>query len=176
VDYTPSNLKTPRIANFVNQIMITAGSGAFAAPGDSGSLVLSTDPCPRPVGLLFAGGTGVTFANPISDVLSDLNVQFVGTCTNASTAAAATSADNLVTQWAGEPALRAASAIRDTHAAQLMKVPGAVGTGVGLGDVPGTVAIEVYVKKLTPEAQAAAPGKLDGASIRLKETGEIFAY
>jgi hypothetical protein len=43
VDYTPPNLKTRRMANFVNQIMISAGSGDFSAPGDSGSLVLSTD-------------------------------------------------------------------------------------------------------------------------------------
>lgn len=71
-----------KVARFVNQVRITPGS--FSAGGDSGSLVLesgSSDPAngrPRPVGLLFAGSSSSTIANPIDAVLSGLGVSIVG--------------------------------------------------------------------------------------------------
>jgi hypothetical protein len=73
------------VARFVNQIRITSGS--FSAGGDSGSLILesgTSDPAngrPRPVGLLFAGSTSSTIANPIDAVLSGLGVSIVGATT-----------------------------------------------------------------------------------------------
>lgn len=69
------------VARFVNQIRI--GSGSFSAGGDSGSLVVehgSVDPAtglPRPVGLLFAGSSTSTLANPIDRVADLLGVTFV---------------------------------------------------------------------------------------------------
>ena len=64
---------------FDNQIEVTASEGAFSAGGDSGSLVYREDGVA--VGLLFAGsesggpsGTGLTFLNPIDDVLRGLEV------------------------------------------------------------------------------------------------------
>lgn len=60
-------------ARFVHQIIITPGS--FSAGGDSGSLVVgdrqgkNTDNDRAPVGLLFAGSTLYTVANPIDAVL-----------------------------------------------------------------------------------------------------------
>ena len=62
------------VAYFENQIMIY---GNFSAGGDSGSLVV-TDPDKEPVGLLFAGGGGYTFANPIGPVLSRFGVKIDG--------------------------------------------------------------------------------------------------
>lgn len=62
------------IARFVGQIAIVPGT--FSAGGDSGSPVLGdTDSSGRrrPVGLLFAGSSDVTFANRISDVLGALH-------------------------------------------------------------------------------------------------------
>ena len=59
------------VAYFENQIMIY---GSFSAGGDSGSLIV-TDPGKEPVGLLFAGGSGLTFANPIGPVLSRFDVK-----------------------------------------------------------------------------------------------------
>lgn len=60
------------------QIRITssAPSARFSDRGDSGSVILSTDR--RAVGLLFAGALdgSSTFANPIGDVLSELNIAF----------------------------------------------------------------------------------------------------
>jgi hypothetical protein len=69
---------------FDDQIEIEGAGGAFSAGGDSGSLILTAEPAPRAVGLLFAGsetggpsGTGLTFANPIAAVLRELDVALV---------------------------------------------------------------------------------------------------
>jgi PKD repeat protein len=60
-----------RSATFVNQIGIE-GSG-FSAGGDSGSLIVTQDGN-RPVGLLFAGSSTHTFANPIQPILERFDV------------------------------------------------------------------------------------------------------
>lgn len=61
-------------ARFVNQIVITKRN--FSAGGDSGSLIVNLND--NPVGLLFAGSSTTTIANPISAVLSEFNVSIVG--------------------------------------------------------------------------------------------------
>ena len=48
--------------------------GNVSAGGDSGSLIWSWDKQRNPVGLLFAGGGGFTFANKIGRVLSALDI------------------------------------------------------------------------------------------------------
>lgn len=66
-----------RVARFVNQIAVRSGAGDFGLPGDSGSLIWTWDARRAPVGLLFAGGGGTTFANRIGDVLNALDVNLV---------------------------------------------------------------------------------------------------
>lgn len=57
------------LAWFEDQIVVVGAGGEFSQPGDSGSLVV--DGVSRaPVGLLFAGGMGHTFVNPIERVLT----------------------------------------------------------------------------------------------------------
>lgn len=63
------------VARFVNQIVITPGT--FSAGGDSGSLVVTEDGN-HPVGLLFAGSSSYTIANPIDPVLSRFGVTIDG--------------------------------------------------------------------------------------------------
>ncbi|PIK74087.1 hypothetical protein CS379_04460, partial [Methylobacterium frigidaeris] len=64
-----------RVANFRDQISIKGNDGkAFSQPGDSGSLIWTWDQGRSPVGLLFAGGTELTFANKISHVLDALDI------------------------------------------------------------------------------------------------------
>ncbi len=67
-------------ALFVNQIIITPGT--FSAGGDSGSLVVvdskRTDDHHKAVGLLFAGSSRYTIANPIDLVLDAFNVTIDG--------------------------------------------------------------------------------------------------
>jgi hypothetical protein len=73
------------IATFGNQIVISPAG--FAGPGDSGSLIVTKESCPRAVGLLFAGNKSFVLANPISAVLTKLNASMndvfhmVGSCT-----------------------------------------------------------------------------------------------
>lgn len=59
-------------ATFVNQFTITPGD--FSAGGDSGSLIVRNTTQANPVGLLFAGSSTRTIANPIGAVLSRFNV------------------------------------------------------------------------------------------------------
>jgi hypothetical protein len=63
-----------RVANFRDQIAIRASSGDFSAGGDSGSSIWTFDSARRPVGLLFAGGGGITFANRMDRVVAALDI------------------------------------------------------------------------------------------------------
>jgi hypothetical protein len=63
-----------RSAFFEDQISIQGFSGNFSAGGDSGSMIWTWDGNRNPVGLLYAGGGGVTFANKIQRVLTALDV------------------------------------------------------------------------------------------------------
>lgn len=59
---------------FVRQIVVRDVGGPFAGPGDSGALVVDARTrCP--VGLVFAGGSGVTYVNPIGPILAKLRVE-----------------------------------------------------------------------------------------------------
>jgi hypothetical protein len=61
---------------FSDQIIIAGDNGsAFSNAGDSGSLILDMNN--QAVGLLFAGSTATTIANPIANVLAALNVKLV---------------------------------------------------------------------------------------------------
>jgi hypothetical protein len=64
-------------AAFEDQIAIVGvGGGPFSSGGDSGSLIVDAV-AKEPVALLFAGGTGMTFANPIAPVLTRFNAAIV---------------------------------------------------------------------------------------------------
>ena len=158
-------------AFFRDQILIESlDGGVVGGPGDSGSLVVTTDACPRPVGLLFGGSIDgrTAFANPAAAVVSSLGVSFVGGCT-----AAAIGTEARGVQSA--PVVRAAAA-RDLHRSTLMGIPDAIGTAVGIGDGTDPVGIEVLVKASTPELRASAPRELDGLPVRLREVGPIVAF
>jgi hypothetical protein len=63
---------------FENQIaIIGVGGKDFSQGGDSGSLIVDAVSL-NPVGLLFAGGNGITFANRIDDVLNHFGVSISG--------------------------------------------------------------------------------------------------
>jgi hypothetical protein len=65
------------VALFRDQIAIQAYSGYFSQGGDSGSVVWTWNSYRNPVGLLFAGGGGTTFANPMYRVLPALDINLV---------------------------------------------------------------------------------------------------
>lgn len=64
-----------KVARFADQIAIqSVNTNPFSAGGDSGSSIWTWDSFRRPVGLLFAGGGGVTFANRMTRVVAALDV------------------------------------------------------------------------------------------------------
>lgn len=67
-----------RVACFRDQIAIqSVNANPFSAHGDSGSLIWRWASGVQPVGLLFAGGGGTTFANVIGRVLSALAIRLL---------------------------------------------------------------------------------------------------
>jgi hypothetical protein len=63
------------IAIFRNQVLIQAFRGGdFSQGGDSGSLIV-TSGTRQPIALLFAGGSGSTFANPIDLVIPAIGIR-----------------------------------------------------------------------------------------------------
>jgi len=68
------NYGNGRIALFQDQIAIQGLNGAFSAGGDSGSSIWTWNQQRNPVGLLFAGGGNVTFANQMRRVVVALDI------------------------------------------------------------------------------------------------------
>jgi hypothetical protein len=168
-------VKHPRLANFINQILVTGSvlTPTFGAAGDSGSLIVSQDDCPQAVALLFAGnGNGLTIANPITSVLSATNTSMVGTCSEPDALRAEDADADL---GVSTDAVKSAKSVRDRHEDELKGVPGVVGTGIG-ADETGHAEIQVYVEKLTPQAQAAIPAEVEGTPVKAIETGAFAAY
>ncbi len=172
-------------AKFTNQIRVTPGT--FSAGGDSGSLIVEDVASnPRPVGLLFAGGSNDTFANPIQSVLDAFGATMVGTTTASKpfwkwfawllpatrTALAAQGGQRPI-----DPSSQAAATLaKERHEQAIMRIQGVVGIGVGASDVaPGDAVVEVYVEKATPAVRAAIPAHLDNVPVKVVETGEIKA-
>jgi hypothetical protein len=167
--------KHPRLANFVNQILLTGSilTPTFGAAGDSGSLVVTQGDCPQAVALLFAGNSsGFIIANPITAVLSATNTSMVGTCSVPDGQSADDAAADL---GVSKDAVKSAKSVRDRHEDELKSVPGVVGTGIG-ADESGQPEIQVYVDKLTPQAQAAIPAEVEGTPVKAIETGAFVAY
>jgi hypothetical protein len=165
-----------KVAKFVNQIVINVQN--FSGPGDSGSLIVTRDSCPQAVGLLFAGSgdQSQTIANPISSVLSKLHVSMTAGTGCAATAPSAAPSEQTGNATVSKDLVDSATAVRDRHEDELMKIPGAVGTAIGMSDTPGQPAIEVYIDKMTPEARNAAPKEVEGLPVKLIENGGFVAY
>lgn len=156
--------KGKRKAIFTNQIRIRPAT--FSAGGDSGSLIVEdVDDCPRPVGLLFAGGKSDTIANRIRDVLEAFGVSLVG-CDPPplaeQPALAAAERDPLAT----------ARRIKRTHEAGWYELPDVVGSGLSIEPIgSGQPVIQVYVLRDTPGLRRSLPTSLDGIPVRVVQTG-----
>ena len=165
-------------AKFVHQMVITAAAGApiFCNAGDSGSLVVRDIATrPNPVGLFFAGNaiTGTCLANPIRAVLGAFGVGFP--------IVAAAAADQ--TDKSAEPMpqvdqaeFELVDAIKQRYEAELMRLPEAVGVGVGLADDGSKgMVIKLLLVRKTEEALNAAPLEIDGVAVEAEEVGAISA-
>ena len=160
---------------YTNQVAIS--SSTFSAGGDSGSLILTSNR--NPVGLLFAGSSTTTIANPIDEVLLRLGSAAGGKTFSFDLSGGGGGGGNR-----GQGRLESAlspdeidrgSRAKNAHERRLMDDPAVLGVGVGEDELnPGRAAVVVLVRR-----GAAANGlarQLDGVAVRVIETDEIVAY
>jgi hypothetical protein len=171
---TYCNLTFSGTATFTNQIQI--GPSGFSSSGDSGSLIASTGACPGAVGLLFAGSSTSTFANPMTIVLSKLSVTMVGkSCTpTTSTLATASPSAGSASSAPQSKEVAAVANVKQRHEADLLALPGVLGAGVGLSP-QGQLVIKVYVEKSTSKVRASIPSTLEAVPVQIEQTGPIVA-
>jgi hypothetical protein len=178
---------------FTNQIVI--GPGAFSAGGDSGSLIVTNNSSHNPVGLLFAGSSTTTIANPIGEVLTKLGAALGGTFSFGGGGGGGSSStttgnskgnqregrqpfipglENLV-QILPEQASDRALAVLELHRANIMFQPGVMGVGIGASDrAAGEAAIVIYVNK-DAGTRPVLPDTIDGIPVSVILTDEIIA-
>ena len=68
---------------------------------------------------------------------------------------------------------RSIEVVQASHTDSLMRIPGVIGTGIGLCD--GTPCIKVLVVRATPDLRKAIPDSLEGYRVILDETGTVRA-
>lgn len=161
---------------FTNQVVVAGG--AFSAPGDSGSLIVTQDTA-DPVALLFAGSDMDTAGNPIGDVLSHFQnggnaMTFVGGSAHAvvgctlPTAPAFASALTPLSAVSSRD-LERANAVRASHESELMRIPGAQAVGVGASqDSAREPAIVLTVSR--GASQTKIPQEVDGVRTQIVES------
>ncbi len=157
------------IARFFNQIRITPEN--FSTGGDSGSLIVeNVSISPRTVGLLFAGSSTDTFANPINAVLSAFGVTIVG---SASSAAEKQSTHEELTM--NNPEVVAATAVQERYQDALMEIPGVAGVGTGQSEETAQPIVEVYLEQATIELEQTIPQALESIPVKIVVTGPVEA-
>jgi hypothetical protein len=160
----------PFVLTYTNQIL----TGAMSAAGDSGSLLLSNDGSPNPVGLLFAGSSSTTVHNRIQDVVSAFQAgghtfSFVGN--------AALRVDDPRDKLQRGPApedLAQAQQVKSENEADLFRDPGVLAVGIGAAeDNPLEAVIVVYFDRARV---ARVPPIIDGFRTRVIVTDPIVTY
>jgi hypothetical protein len=158
-------------ATYSNQVIINGGN--FSAPGDSGSLVVTSDTA-RPVGLLYGGNSTSTSANPIQDVIGALTnssgtPSIVGgadhsiSCSAVANAAATAGVQNFAALSHQEQ--QRVSAVRDKNTAALMRDPAITSVTTGASDdSPGEAAVVI---ETTGATQSPVPAVLDGVRTKV---------
>lgn len=175
VGYNKECNKGRQVARFEGQIGI--GPGSFSDGGDSGSLIVEDiASSPGRVGLLFAGSSTLTFANPYADVVAaftsgDGGGGGGGGNGNGNGPPPGRGKPNVVS----DAAVGLATVIKERHQARLLQVPGVVGLGVGASTRPGDAAIVVLLRADSAEARRAIPPALEGIPVRIEVTGDVVA-
>ena len=181
--------------SYTNQIVI--GPGAFSAGGDSGSLITTNNSAHNPVGLLFAGSSTSTIANPIGEVLTKLGAAMGRTFSFGGGGGGGAASPNgggggprgnqsggrqpfipglenlvsILPQQASDRAL----AVLESHRANIMFTPGVIGVGIGASDkVAGEAAIVIFVNK-DAVTKPVIPDTIEGIPVNVILTDEFIA-
>ena len=178
------------VVSYTNQVVISGST--FSAGGDSGSLIVTNNNAHNPVALLYAGSSTVTIGNPIGEVLTKLGsalgrtFSFVGNGGGGGNGGGPKQRSNgqqplvrgpesLLLQLPQQAADRA-SAVLETHRANLMFQPGVMGAGIGVsGRVDGEAAIVIYVNKNSGN-RPILPDAIDGIPVNLVLTDQFIAF
>jgi hypothetical protein len=175
VQYQPSCGSGRKINfSYTNQVLIN--SSTFSAGGDSGSLILTTGACPRPVALLFAGSSSTTIGNPIGEVISKMSsalgsaLSFVGmNCTGPGS-----QFESQSFQFP-QQALVHANRVLEQNRQDLMSRPAVIGVGLGALEDNSAPAVVVYVDKTNP-AKPQLPAQIGNVPVRIVMTDPFIAY
>ncbi|HKY33611.1 MAG TPA: hypothetical protein VJV23_13860 [Candidatus Polarisedimenticolia bacterium] len=161
--------------SYSNQI----STSNMSAGGDSGSLLLSNDGTPHPVGLLFAGSSSVTIHNPIQHVVNAFSAgghtfDFVGSsCASLTDGSEALSAGGRAPSAADVDYVRE---VKERHEADLFARRGVIGAGVGADEEdPEEAVIVLYVETDRAARPRGLPVELDGVKVRIVPTDPIVA-
>jgi len=178
------NTGSTYVCDFTNQIAV--GDAGFSAQGDSGSLIVTQDTA-DPVGLLFAGSSTETLANPVAVVMQQLadkqtGEQFVfagdasagphpvAACSIAQPSPAKAFGMEGVVLAAGDR--QAALDARDAHAGELLGHPEVLALGVGLSyDRPGKPAVLLFVGR--GHSRGDLPAAVGGVRTRVVEVDSM---
>jgi len=157
------------VVSYTNQLV----TGAMSSGGDSGSLLVSNDGSPNPVGLLYAGSTSATIYNPIQDVVNAFTsgghtFSFVGN------ACLAGEDESFPTPSAEEIAV--ALRVKVENERDLFRHPGVQGVGVGAAeDNPIEAVIVVYFDPTNDPSALTIPTNIDGVRVRMIVTDRFVA-
>ncbi len=154
---------------------ITISGKKFSAAGDSGSLVVSDDAYPNPVGLLFAAGGNIALANPASAVVAAFEhgghtFKFVGdSCPSTAIT------ERPLTPPRAE--IEYVTKIKDANEPVLFSHPGVIGVGVGQADDdPTRAAVVVYVESGRQMRPRGIPAEIDGIPVKIIPTEPFVAF
>lgn len=176
--------------SYTNQIVI--GPGTFSAGGDSGSLIVTNNSSHNPVGLLFAGSSSATIANPIGQVLQRLGAALGRTFSFGAGGGGGNSPTTKGNQAGGQQpfipgldrlmpvlpqqATDRASAVLEIHRANLMFQPGVIGAGVGVsGRADDEAAIIIYVNR-DSATRPVLPDSIEGIPLTVVLTDPFVAF
>lgn len=156
-------------ATFANQVIINGGN--FSAPGDSGSLVVTSDTA-RPVALLYGGNSTSSSANPIQDVISAFTngsgaPNVVGGADHAISCSAVTNASSQNQNFGALSAQeqQRVGAIREKRAPTLLQDPAITSVSIGASDDnPGEGALVI---ETTGATRSPIPAVADGVRTKV---------
>jgi hypothetical protein len=155
----------------------------FAEAGDAGALVVTAFDfsCPQAIGIIFAGtpsaGTpfgpeisaNIVAVNPIGRILNKFGVTLVGKACTASPFAREASLPMPDVSAAKRQSIEIVRAVKERHAARLLKIDAVTAVGIGAGDDADHAALNVYLSKDTPAIRAKVLREIkEGAAVRFR--------
>jgi hypothetical protein len=151
---------------FTNQVVI--GPGNFSAGGDSGSLIVTNNSSHNPVGLLFAGSSTTTIANPIGQVLNQVSAA-LGRSVSVAGTTQGPQIETLAENGVPTQEMESVTAVKDRNERALMSQAGVIGVGVG-----PRAEIVIYVDRGMGRVPA-LPAHVENAKVRIELTDAFVA-